>query len=212
MAAIRYHVRAPSLTPSHLLPPSNAPVTNAQFLQDANHDISRKYMSRRGANPSRYADGRLRPDRPLPPGFSPRKLAPLTQLSPRFQRNGGAYEWDSSVSHMVETTSQACFRPPAVRAAVPPTRLGLSPRHMKSQVGSIIFSDPNFMTFTPRDGVYVPRHLPPLIPVPAQSETTTAAPPAKADLSFTDEQRIALLEVALRHERRMTEAARARQG
>jgi len=161
-------------------------------------------QSRRGPNPQRFRDGALRPDRPLPPGKVPGQPSTAFVPSPRgYQRPDVTWLDENPGTTPGETTTKRGYQGwAAAPRDAPPTRHALSPRFAKSTIGDIIFGDPNYQKFSDRTGR-------PVAPPMVEAEEPRAASITARPNQLTDEQRIRHLEIAVRHEKRMTEAARA---
>ena len=160
-------------------------------------------QSRRGPNSQRFKDGALRPDRPLPPG-KVQGQPPTANSARAYQRPDVTWFWENPGTTPGETTTKTAYQGfPAAPRDAPATRHALSPRFAKSTVGDIMFGDPLYQNFSDRTGRPV---APPMVEVDAPRAASNTA---ELRNQLTDEQRIRHLEIALRHEKRMTESARA---
>lgn len=160
-------------------------------------------QSRRSGNAVRYRDGTLRQDRPRPPPGSLPQPAP----SPRqpWSRPDNLLDWHAAgagASQFSETTSKAGYSPRAgiTENLVVATRSGLSPRYMKSSIGDIVFGDTT--NYAVREG-YGPFGF-------GSAAAATAAAGAAPTPEYSAERRVAALEAAVRHEKRMADLARSR--
>ena len=109
-------------------------------------------------------------------------------------------------------TSRAAYAPPMFSSAsprpAPPKRNELSTKYMASCIGDVVFSDDDPNLRQPK----VPTgETPGLMYVEGAPEPAPAAPSSGAALpqQLTEEQRLKHLAVAIRHEKRKTEQARA---
>lgn len=167
-------------------------------------------QSRCGANPQRYRDGRMRLDRPLPPGYdgsSPRPsprlglVAPitLTKTSPRIPDNSAdrPLQWDTRIYDTAfETTAGVSYGAPPGKLEKAPRRHELSPRY-RGDMGEILFGHPSAERVTH----YSPRHQAPTSPRYANAPVV--------EPNVRGEERVKQLESSLRTERRITAAALA---
>ena len=169
---------------------------------------------KKGLCQTRHGDGSFRPNRPLPPGYSPRahepQCEPKMQLSPRWQRSAGVYEWVPGLTSY-ESTSEAHYgqmdgyvRPGAAM------RHEHSPRYNCGKAAELMFGVPAADRAPPRA-----RPPPPLsVAFPARSPRSDPTPPAvDANLPLSGRKhataRLQALERALHEERRVTSRTRA---
>lgn len=158
-------------------------------------------QSRCYANSIRHRDGTLRKDRPRPPVGA----VPMPQVSPRTEpwtRPDHVMYWDTGTRSYAETTQKAGYSPRdgLTQDLVVATRHALSPRYAKASIGDIVFGDKTNYAVREFYGQYPTAAA----EEPADSKPFTqfSADPAKRQL--------AALEAAVRHEKRMTDYARAR--
>ena len=169
-------------------------------------------QSRRGPHSQRFRDGTFRPDRPLPPGRVRDQPEPKLMLSPRaVQRPEPTWFWEGvgGIPKHGSSTTKSAFAPPMFSSEsprpLPPKRNELSTKYRASCIGDIVFSQDD------------PALRQPKVPT---GETTmlfgegapAPAPPSSgAELlqQLTEEQRLKHIQVAIRHEKRKTDQARA---
>jgi len=164
-------------------------------------------------NPLIEKDGTLKPSRPLPPGMYSRSPR-LEPLSYDFQRKENCVTWlkPGQAAPGVEpgeTAHKLYFQVPQHPSPRPiPTRYDNSPRTKQggatSTVGQLIFGDDSARPFGARpfgDG------LAPLEHDPFARRFARADAPVDPFAKATPEQQLAMLNVALSHERRKRELA-----
>jgi hypothetical protein len=170
-------------------------------------------QSRRGPGPQRFRDGTFRPDRPLPPGRVRGQPEPKLTLSPRaIQRPDPTWFWEGVggvPKHGGGSTSRSAYAPPMFNSdsprPLPPKRNELSTKYRASCIGDIVFSDDDPALRQPK----VPTSENPLLF--GEGAPAPAPPSSGAELlqQLTEEQRLKHIHVAIRHEKRKTEQARA---
>lgn len=166
-------------------------------------------QSRRGPHQQRYRDGTFRPDRPLPPGMVRGQPEPRLTLSPRaLNRPDPTWFWES-VHVPAEPTTRMAFKfAHDSPREVPPKRHTLSQQYQASQVGDIVFNDPAMMSMSERAG----RPPPGILDMEEvdSAESSARYVSGEAELKkLTEAQRVKHAAVAVRHERRKVEHARA---
>jgi hypothetical protein len=190
---------------------SNKVWTSAQLTLD---DKS-AFQSRRGGNASRYRDGTLRPNRPLPPHYSPRgagRLPSLGSSSPRYEKPDLPWLWDDT--NRYDTTHQTGYCDPSSIASLNTrvTRHGSSLRNKPAEVGELVFGTGGVQEAGPLNGGGTNREpmvLPGTVALSPRMQEVAALTPAVNRLDLTDHQKLRNLRSQLKAEERLTESARA---
>ena len=167
-------------------------------------------------NPLFQKDGSLKPNRPLPPGMHSRSPR-LEPLSYDFQRKENCITWlkpglAADGVQPGETASRMYYQAPqfpSPRAI--PTRYEHSPRTKlgsTSTVGELIFGDDS--ATRPFGDAKSPRGLAPLEHDPFARRSARDDAPVDPFARATQDQQLAMLNVALAYERRKLELARGK--